>query len=151
MAAAIDVSVIVCTRNRAGRLRVLLESACGLAVPPDLAWELLVIDNGSGDDTAAVASAFSGRLPLRHVREPVIGLCAARNRGVAEARGRYLCWADDDVRLDPCWLAAYAEAFARHPDAAIFGGRILPELEPPLAGWFARHMYEWPLANVVAY
>jgi glycosyltransferase involved in cell wall biosynthesis len=147
----LDVSVIVCTRDRAGRLRSMLESACTLAVPPDLRWELLVVDNGSEDDSAAVAGSFAGRLPLRLVREPVIGLCPARNRGVAEARGRYLCWADDDVLLGPGWLVAYAEAFARHPEASVFGGRILPELEPPAAGWFARFMYEWPLANVVAY
>ena len=34
----------------------------------------------------------------------------------------------EDVSLDPGWLAAYIEAFARHPEAAVFGGRILPEL-----------------------
>jgi glycosyltransferase involved in cell wall biosynthesis len=151
MVALMDVSVIVCTRNRAGPLRSMLESACGLVAPANLAWELLVVDNGSEDDTVAIAAAFAARLPLRLAREPVIGLCRARNSGVAEARGRYICWVDDDVRLDPQWLAAYAEAFARHPDAAIFGGRILPELEPPPAGWFVRYMHEWPLANLVAY
>ena len=151
MVGGVDVSVIVCTRNRAAGLRAMLESACVLAVPPNLCWELLVVDNGSEDGTAATASAFSGRLPLRLVREPVIGLCQARNRGLAEARGRYFCWADDDVRFEPGWLGAYAEAFARHPDAAVFGGRILPELEPPPVGWFARSMHEWPLANMVAY
>jgi len=147
----LDLSVIVCTRNRAGRLRAMLESACALAVPPDLAWELLVVDNGSGDDTAAVAAAFAGRLPLRLVREPVAGLCPARNRGVGEARGRHICWTDDDVLLDPAWLGAYAEAFRRHPEAAIFGGRILPELEPPAPAWFARSTQAWPVANLVAY
>jgi glycosyltransferase involved in cell wall biosynthesis len=150
VAGAVDISLIVCTRNRAGRLRNLLESACALEIPAGLVWEVLIIDNGSTDDTGEIARAFAGRLPLRLVAEPVAGLCLARTRGVEEARGRHLCWVDDDVLLDPLWLAAYAEAFARHPDAAVFGGRILPELEPPAPAWFARAMHEWPLANLVA-
>jgi hypothetical protein len=43
---------------------------------------------------------------------------------VAEASGRYICWTDDDVEVDPEWLAAYWAAFQRHPQAAVFGGRI---------------------------
>jgi hypothetical protein len=148
---SVDVSIIVCTHDRPQRLRALLETACALEVPPGLAWELLVIDNGTNPATAEAAGGFAGRLPLRLVREPVTGLCHARNRGVAEARGRYLCWADDDTLLDPAWLAAYADAFARHPNAALFGGRILPLLEPPVSAWFARRLHQWPINYVVAH
>ncbi|HEY5722732.1 MAG TPA: glycosyltransferase [Allosphingosinicella sp.] len=147
---ALDASVVICTRDRAAQLRAALESACALRIPPGTAWELLVVDNGSGDSTAETALSFASRLPLRLVSEPVPSLCPARNRGAAEAKGRYLCWIDDDVLLDPDWLAAYLAAFRNHPEAAIFGGRILPRLDPPAPAWFARRMYEWPVANLVA-
>jgi glycosyltransferase involved in cell wall biosynthesis len=144
------VSVAICTRNRAGPLRALLDSACALRIPPGLSWELLVVDNGSDDDTAGVVHAYAGRLPLRRVDEPKAGLSHARNRAVGEARGRYICWTDDDVLLDPGWLAAYVDAFGRHPEAAIFGGRIFPELEQPAPAWCESNKDFWPLSCVFA-
>jgi hypothetical protein len=56
---------------------------------------------------------------------------------VAAARGRYLIWTDDDVLVDPGWLAAYADAARRWPDAALFGGKVVPVLEAPVPAWFA--------------
>jgi glycosyltransferase involved in cell wall biosynthesis len=144
-----DISVIICS-NRLQRLAAVLESACALDVPPGLEWELVVVANGGQTPSAEASAPFAGRLPVRAVDEPVPGLCPARNRGSAEARGRYLCWTDDDVLLDRGWLAAYAAAFARHPEAAVFGGRILPEPEPPAEPWFVRSLKEWPVANIVA-
>jgi glycosyltransferase involved in cell wall biosynthesis len=130
----------------------MLESACAMKLPPGLAWEVLIIDNGRGGrENEEAAMAFAGRLPVRVVRETAIGLCPARNRAALEARGRYVCWTDDDTLLDPFWLAAYAEAFARHPEAVLFGGRILPWPEPPAPAWFERFLHDWPISYAVAY
>lgn len=129
------ISVIICTRNRAEQLRVVLDSVAGMVVPKGLAWELLIVDNGGTDHTAEVVDSFSGQLPIRTVVEPQAGLSNARNRGVAEARGVYICWTDDDVRIDPDWLAAYARAFEEHPEAAFFGGPIELLLEGPTPQW----------------
>jgi glycosyltransferase involved in cell wall biosynthesis len=128
----------------------LLDTATRLRLPEPFDWEMIVVDNGSTDNTAEVVRRYRDRLPLRCVEEPLIGLSHARNRGVAEARGRYLCWTDDDVRLDPGWLEAYLSAFARHPGAAIFGGRILPDIEPPTPRWFERCSHCWPLTSIMA-
>jgi len=147
---SLDVSVIVCTRNRAEQLERMLGSACSLIVPPATRWEVIVVDNGSNDATEAVTTRFSERLPLRCVAEPAAGVCNARNRGIDEARGNYLCWADDDVLLDGGWLGAYLDAFRRHPDAAFFGGPIRPVLDAPSPAVF-RHCAEcWPLTGVFA-
>jgi glucosyl-dolichyl phosphate glucuronosyltransferase len=148
---SLDVSVIVCTHDRPARLRSLLETATHLVVPSGLAWEMLVVDNAFEARSSDFVRPFASRLPVRVVREPRIGISPARNRGVAEARGRYICWTDDDVMLDPLWLSAYVEAFRRHPEAAVFGGRVLPELEPPVSALFASSMHRWPLANVVGH
>ena len=146
----IDITVLICTRNRAAQLQNVLDSACRLVVPLGVRWELLLVDNGSSDNTAEVALGFRPRLPIRVVREDAAGLSHARNRGVAEARGTYICWTDDDVLIDPNWLSAYAAAFARHPDAAVFGGEIIPVLEPPTPRWFARFADQWPLTTLLA-
>ena len=130
------ITVIICTRNRAEQLRRTLESAAAMESPGHATWELLVVDNGSTDHTPQVVESFSGRLPVRCVSEPTAGLSNARNRGIAEAGGEYICWTDDDVLVDPHWLAAYAEAFARHPEAAYFGGPIDLLLEGSRPAWF---------------
>lgn len=150
-AAKLDVTVAICTRNRALQLSHLLDSITRLRVPAGLAWEVLIVDNGGADDTRQVAAGFDGRLPVRYGREEVAGLSHARNRAVAIARGRYICWADDDIELDEGWLEAYVAAFRRHPDAALFGGRIRPVLEGPTPGWFARRAGFWPLSDILAH
>lgn len=149
---SLEVSVVICTRNRARQLAEVLDSAAQLDLPPGLRWELLVVDNGSSDDTEAVIRSFSDRLPVRYTREDTPGLSNARNHGVMAARGIYLCWTDDDVRMDRRWLAAYVEAFRRHPEAAVFGGRVLPRLEGGAApAWFVEHHLKHPIASPMAY
>lgn len=145
-----DITAIICTRNRAASLDRALQSAARLRIPTGLRWELLIIDNGSSDGTPAVVAAFADRLPVRHVFEPEAGLSNARNRGVAEARGALICWTDDDVELDPEWLAAYNDAALKFPDAAFFGGNITPSLEAPTPEWFALIVREPEMQNLLA-
>jgi glucosyl-dolichyl phosphate glucuronosyltransferase len=145
-----DISVVVCTRNRAEPLRAFLNSVANLEAPADTAWEIVIVDNGSSDATPEVIAAFADRLPVRTVREETPGLSNARNAGVEAARGRYICWTDDDVELDPRWLSAYADAFRKRPDAAVFGGRIVPVLLPPTPRWFRRLSHSWPITDILA-
>lgn len=130
------ISMIMCTRNRANQLARVLESAAAMRVPQGVDWEFLLVDNGSTDHTAQVAQSFSDRLPIRRIWQPEPGLSNARNAGVAEAQGDYILWTDDDVVIDPGWLAAYADAFAAFPDAAVFGGVIEPDYETEPPQWF---------------
>ncbi|MCB5205683.1 glycosyltransferase [Methylovorus mays] len=144
------ITMIICTRNRAAQLRQVLQSATEMDIPNDLSWEFIVVDNGSSDGTLDVVISFADRLPIRCVREDMAGLSNARNRGVAEAKGQYICWTDDDVEIDSNWLKAYHEAILRHPEASLFGGEVIPRLLPPTPGWFAKNMNEWPLSNLIA-
>ena len=118
------VTIAVCTRDRADQLRETLEAMTRLQVPAQLDWELIVVDNGSTDATPDVARRFAQRLPLLLVHEPRGGLSIARNRAVDAVRGDYIVWTDDDVTVDPGWLAGYVAAFSRWPEAAVFGGPI---------------------------
>jgi glycosyltransferase involved in cell wall biosynthesis len=131
------ITVVTCTRDRARSLERMLTSVEKLLIPATLCWEMIIVDNGSSDDTPAVVESFGGRLPIRRVFEPDPGLSNARNAGVAAAIGDYILWTDDDVEVEPGWLAAYLAAFERFPEAAVFGGRIVPRLEPPTPEWFS--------------
>ena len=128
-------TVAICSRNRANSLKRALSSVES-AIKPDCEWELLVVDNGSTDETHSVVMSFAGTLPIRYEMEQRAGLSNARNRAVACAKGDYIIWTDDDVMVDQAWLTSYVDAFRRWPDASLFGGKIVPTLVEPKVGWF---------------
>jgi glycosyltransferase involved in cell wall biosynthesis len=114
-------SVVICTYNRAELLRGALESLARQQLDP-ACFEVLVVDNGSTDQTGAVAAEFCARQSnVRYIVEPRQGLSHARNRGFAEARGSYIAYSDDDNRLPPEWLGV-ASAIVRREGVRIFGG-----------------------------
>jgi glycosyltransferase involved in cell wall biosynthesis len=128
-----NVTVAICTWNRAGLLDQTLTRMRALCIPDGVDWELLVVNNNCTDDTDAVIARHSEMLPIRRIFEPRQGLSIARNAAVAAARGELILWTDDDVLVDPDWLAAYVAAARRWPDAGYFGGEITPwyEADPP--------------------
>jgi glycosyltransferase involved in cell wall biosynthesis len=119
------ITVAICTWNRAALLRQTL-TRLSEVWRPETSATLLVVDNGSTDNSRAVAESFSSRLPLRVVQEATPGLSNARNRAVAEATTSHVLFTDDDVLVEDGWLPAFIEAAARYPDAAVFGGPIEP-------------------------
>lgn len=126
-------TVAICTWNRAWLLPRVLERLTRLR-HTQCAWEVLVVNNNSNDETELVLDTFAQRLPLRRAFEAEPGLSHARNAAVRHATGDYIVWTDDDALVDEGWLAAYARAAERHPEAAIFGGPVRPRFEgtPPL-------------------
>lgn len=104
-----------------------------LDIPPGVKWELLVVNNNSTDDTYAVALRYADRLPIYVMSEVKQGQSNARNRAVAAAKGDVIIWTDDDVLVEQSWLAEYASAVKRHPEADYFGGPIRPwfPVNPP--------------------
>jgi len=136
-----DLSVIVCTRNRAGFLSMCLDALAEVRFERER-FEVLVVDNGSTDGTAALLERMgrAGRLPLRRTPEPVPGLARARNTGVREAAGRFLIFLDDDALVAPGWLAAYDRNFQR--GEAIVQGRILPRLLGSRPAWLTEDLLE---------
>ena len=121
------VSVCICTHNRSQSLQQTLNSFASQIDVNSGRVELLVVDNNCTDSTPEVIEAFRKRLPIRKVIETRQGLSYARNRAVVEFQGDVLLFTDDDVRLEPSWLAAYLNAIRLFPDADYFGGRILPD------------------------
>jgi glycosyltransferase involved in cell wall biosynthesis len=127
------VSVVVPTRNRADKLRVCVESLLAQDFPAD-SYEIVVVDDGSTDDTLDVAASMptaDNGPAVTVVAQDAQGAGAARNIGLAVARGDPVCFVDDDIEAPPTWLAAMAQAFERYPEADAFGGRLQVRVEDP--------------------
>lgn len=121
-----DLTVLMPTFNRASVLRTTLEALRHVRVG-DLSVEIVVIDNGSSDETQAVLREFSSQLPLRQIYEPKPGKCNALNRALRESTlGDIVLFTDDDVTPDPSWFEAVVATCQRWPQHAVFGGRIDP-------------------------
>lgn len=123
-----SVTVVVCTRDRARGLEACLRSLEVADPPPDVRWEVLVIDNGSGETTREAVRHVrdTTSLPLRYVVEERPGLSRARNRALDEARGEILAFTDDDCRVAPDWLKRLSESFSREPSPEFVCGRVAP-------------------------
>lgn len=127
------ISVIIPSRNRAELLAYALESLTKQTLSND-EFEVLVIDNGSTDDTATTVQQFSEKLPnLRYFYEPEPGLHSGRHLGMLKSQGAILVFADDDIEAFPTWLASIQGAFLES-DVAMVGGNNLPMFlnAPPL-------------------
>ena len=112
-------SVVVCSYNGAATLADCLEGVAALRYP---AYETIVVDDGSTDDTAAIAHAYG----VRVISTPNRGLSAARNTGAEAARGDIVAYLDDDARPDPDWLTFLALELGRTRHAAVGGPNVPP-------------------------
>lgn len=120
------ISVVVCTHNGSRTLRECLDGVTRLRYPD---YEVIVIDDGSRDQSAAIASEFDVRL----ISTPNQGLSAARNLGASEATGEIVAYIDDDATPDRDWLTYLALTYANGDFAAVGG----PNIPPPGDGLIA--------------
>jgi glucosyl-dolichyl phosphate glucuronosyltransferase len=144
--AAIKITVAIPTYNRADFLRQTLAGIAAQHFPREH-FEVLVIDNNSTDHTRAVVAEFASAHPApRHIVEPQQGLDYARNRAIAEARGEIVLFGDDDILVQPDWLAQMAVPLLADQDRRIgaVGGEVIPVFPDGLPDW----VREWhaPLA-----
>lgn len=134
MIPAPEMSVVIPTRDRAERLTAVLADL--QAQRAAFTFEILVVNNGSTDETSEVirrhVEAAPGR--VREVFEDQPGRPFALNAGLAAARGAVIVITDDDLHLPPEWLAAYWRAFS---DGGVDGvaGRVLPRWTAPRPAW----------------
>ncbi len=116
------ISVVIPVHNYGSFLPAALES---VLQQDDDALEIVVIDDGSSDDTATVARQWTARHPsrVRYYRQSNRGPGAARNNGAQQCDGNYLLFLDADDRMLPGALSHFRRAFAANPDAdLIYGG-----------------------------
>ncbi len=108
---SVAITVAIPTYNRAALLPRAIDSALAALAPGD---EILVVDDGSTDDTAAVVAAY--RAPVRYLPLPHGGLAAARNAGLAHAANPLVAFLDSDDEYMPDKLTLQRAVLARRPE-----------------------------------
>jgi glycosyltransferase involved in cell wall biosynthesis len=116
-AAAPDISVVVCTYRRAAKLASCLDALAHQTIRDRV--EVIVVDDGPDDLTAAVAAGYDVRL-VRHPRNR--GLAAARNTGIEAATAPVVAFTDDDCVPADTWLEALLESYRDAEVVAVGGG-----------------------------
>lgn len=118
-------SIVICTRNRAAQLPRCLEAIAAMDKP--MAFELVLVDNASTDDTPRVIDEFAAtaNFPVVHVSEPTPGLGQARDTGWRAAKGEIIALTDDDCYVEQDYATNLVAFMDAHPEVGFFGGRIL--------------------------
>jgi len=137
---AVRISAVVCTLNRAAYLAKAVESLVNQTCPKDH-FEIIVVDNGSTDNTKEVVQQFSQSALIRYIHEPIKGLSQARNTGWQAASGKYVAYLDDDAIAHPRWLEKMLKAFETvKPAPASVGGKVFPIWEAERPAWLTDRM-----------
>lgn len=123
------VSVVITAYNHADYIVAAIESVLAQTLPPH---EVIVVDDGSPDDTAARVAPLAAAGRVRFVRQTNAGMAAARNAGAAMAMSEYLFFLDDDDLLFPDAMRPLVAELERHPDAAFaYGDMVIFSDQPP--------------------
>jgi hypothetical protein len=115
------VSVILPTRDRAELLPRAVASVLAQTHPN---WELLIVDDGSEDDTGAVIDGLTDPR-IRCFRAPGAGVCAARNLGLRQAQGALIAYLDDDNVMHPDWLKSVVWGFEQRAQGDVLYGAFI--------------------------
>ena len=143
----VDASVIVPVRNGAATLARTLDALAAQDFPGT--YEVFVVDNGSTDDTVAIAEAAPGPVTVL-TKPPSPGPGEGRNLGVASSTGAALAFCDADVFPTPGWLR---EGVAALESADLVQGKVLPDPDTPMRTfdrslWITYEVGLWETANL---
>jgi GT2 family glycosyltransferase len=127
------ISVVVALHNAASTLEDCLSSLEQLRYPN---YEVIVVNDGSTDESAAIIERF----PFRSITTENSGVSASRNRGWQAATGEIVAYIDSDARADPDWLSYLANVFLGSDVAAVGGPNPVPKED----GWIAQCVYRSP-------
>ncbi|MCS7072574.1 MAG: glycosyltransferase [Anaerolinea sp.] len=135
------IALVLTVLNEGDSIRLLLESIRRQTVQPD---EIVIVDGGSVDETAAIIRAYTACLPIRLIVEPGANISRGRNRAIAAAQGAIIAVTDAGVVLEPDWLetltaplladdvlevaAGFFQADARSVFEAALGATTLPHV-----------------------
>jgi len=132
------ITVILCTYNRAAILPTALQSVAASKLPDSVHWEVLVVDNNSKDNTKAIVADFMARFPgrFRYLFEPRQGKSNALNAGIRASEGEIIAFLDDDVTVEPTWLANLSQPLLSGEWFGA-GGRVKALHTVPLPPWLS--------------
>jgi glycosyltransferase involved in cell wall biosynthesis len=139
---ASQISLIICTHNRAASLAATLEAIAQQQVPTGVRWNVLVVANACTDETLEVAATYARdtRIPSMHVIEELRpGVAYARCTGVRQSSAAWVAMVDDDCLLAEDWVAQACQFAEEQPYAGAFGGCNEIAWPPETPAWCLGH------------
>lgn len=142
MKTPLQISVVICTYNRAAYIPDALKSLSDQTLSKD-AFEVIIVNNNSTDDTAEVCKNCIAKYTttnITYTNELNQGASFARNTGAKLAHSPLLCFMDDDAIAETDYLFRITEFFRVHPEAGGLGGRIIPKYIPSEPHWMSHYV-----------
>ena len=140
-----DISVVIPTYNRSGRLRRVLDAlGCQNLITDSgrmFDFEVIVVADGCTDDTLAMLNRYTPIYPLQTIGQENAGPAAARNNGISSARGKFVLFIDDDVIPEPVCLAAHMSRHEELKDHVVIGPMLTPT-DVKLSPWVAWEQHQ---------
>lgn len=130
-------SIIIPAYNSAKTIKILLDSLY-LHNPISKDWEVVVVDDGSSDNTAQIVKIY----PVKYFFQKNQGAGSARNYGAQKAKGEWLVFLDSDCEVPKNWLKKVVETIEKNHDFDVFGGGVKKPKKPSLLGW-ADYFSSW--------
>jgi glycosyltransferase involved in cell wall biosynthesis len=140
MAASLDVSVIICTRDRASSLDQTLTDLQQQQHASEVI-EVIVVNNGSTDETESILAKPRPQLQMISLYEAIPGKSRALNAALGNVHGELIIFTDDDVSIGSNWVAELQRATRAYTDATIFCGPIYPLFPPETPEWLKNHPF----------
>ena len=135
-----EISVVIPAHNASATIRRLLGQLSEQLLSRER-YEVIVVDDGSDDDTSMRASEFPG---VMVIRQTCCGPGAARNRGASAAKGGLILFLDADVEVTADLLSAHLRHHKAHPEVAATGGSVLPGQDAGVFSWsMVDHLSSW--------
>lgn len=131
------ISAIICTHNRDRYLGKAIDSLLNQTCD---AYEILIIDNASTDNTRQVVEPYLSNPLVRYHYEAQVGLSVARNTGAQLSTAPILAYLDDDAIASPQWLQTFINAYHQDEKLAISGGKVnlIWDCTPP--SWISENL-----------
>src|SRR3989338_3802286 len=133
------ISVVICTYNRCGSLKVTLDSILNQDINTDFDYEVIVVNNNSKDKTKEVIESYMSKFgnKLKNCFEVNQGRSFAQNRGIAESGGEIIAFTDDDVIVDRNWICTIANIFKNNRTVECVTGKVLPIWKSEKPKWYS--------------
>ncbi len=144
-------SVILPTYNSGGKIIQALESLSNQTLDQTYAYEVLIIDNNSNDDTKVVVENFIKNHPkvFKYHFQSKQGKGNALNMGIEEAKGEVMAITDDDCVIDSRWVNNILDTFNRK-NIDLLTGKIIAVFQEKLPSWLDPHLLHAPFCNINA-
>jgi GT2 family glycosyltransferase len=107
---------------------------------PDSLKRVVVVENGKKDEAEAKVARFAGKLPVEYLYSPVGSKCAALNLALESCDGEFVVFFDDDVRIDPGCVRAYAEAAKGKSSGEFYAGKCNVDYDVPPPEWLKHYL-----------